>query len=60
MQHFEPRNGFMICAVDVNTWSTSLHSVVDTADEMSAVEVTAMFAVNTGRPSISTTIETDG
>lgn len=60
VQHFEPRNGFMICAVDENTWSTSLHSVVDTADEMSAVEVTAMFAVNTGRPSISTTIETDG
>lgn len=60
VQHFEPRNGFMICAVDKNTWSTSLHSVVDTADEMSAVEVTAMFAVNAGTPSISTTIETDG
>lgn len=54
VQHFEPRNGFMICAVDENTWTTTIHTVIDTTDEMSGTELAATFTVDAGIQGIAT------
>jgi len=54
VRHFEPQNGFMVCEVDENTWTTTLHVVADTADENSALATTARFTVTAGTPGLAT------
>ena len=53
IQHFEPRNGFMTCRVNESTWETELHTVLESADEMSETQVTGQFRVRAGNPGLA-------
>ena len=60
IQHFDATNGYMTCAVDETTWTTTLHVLDDSGDEGSAATAPATFTVAAGIPGIATsTIEPD-
>lgn len=53
IRHFDPRNGFMTCEVDADSWTTTLHILDDVTSEGSALTTTATIVVTAGTPGIS-------
>lgn len=53
IHHFEPDNGFMICEITPDAWTTELHRLVDVTDENSTIGTVARTTVGAGTPGIS-------
>ncbi len=54
VRHFDPANGFMTCVVTPESWTTTLHTLVDVTDEQSELREAAVFTVAAGTPGIGT------
>ncbi len=54
VRHFDPANGFMLCAVSADRWQTTLHTLADATDEGSALAVAGTFTVERGAAGVAT------
>ena len=53
VRHFDPSNGFMVCAVSADRWVTTLHTLDDVTMESSAVSNVGSFTVERGTPGVA-------
>lgn len=53
IRHFSPDNGYMICTVTQDTWTTELHLLSNPTANASGVALEASFIVNAGAPGIA-------
>lgn len=54
VRHFSPENGYMICHVSEELWTTELRLLADVTDEDTEVSTAMTFTVNSGTAGIAT------